>query len=216
MKTTSNRVLSVAAAVVLGAIAATAAFNSGNARRAVADDGAVKDAASQPRIRFTDDGRLLQPTGYRKWIYVGTPLTPHDMNDGKAAFPEFHSVYINPSAYDQYKQTGEFPDGTVPDQRTQQRGIEGGHQRLQYRALKIHFIKDDDKALSASGQQYVATLCHKWLENFAPSSLVPSHDLCLSLDLFRRNVVHSPKAVTRRMNDIEAACAEIAALWPVV
>ena len=64
-------------------------------------------------VTFNDKGELVRPAGYRKWIYVGTPLTPHDMNNGKAAFPEFHSVYINPEAYDHYDKTGEFPDGTV-------------------------------------------------------------------------------------------------------
>ena len=38
------------------------------------------------------DGELERPTGYREWIYVGTPVTPNDMNDGKAAFPEQHTV----------------------------------------------------------------------------------------------------------------------------
>jgi hypothetical protein len=46
-------------------------------------------------ITFNDQGELKRPTGYRKWTYVGTPLTPNDMNDGKAPFPEFHSVYMN-------------------------------------------------------------------------------------------------------------------------
>ncbi len=46
-------------------------------------------------------------------MFVGTPVTPNDMNDGKAAFPEFHNVYIDPASYAQYKATGEFPDGTV-------------------------------------------------------------------------------------------------------
>ena len=62
---------------------------------------------------FTGDGALEQPTGYREWVYVGTPLTPNDMNGGEAPFPEFHSVYINPAAWQAYKQTGKFPDGTV-------------------------------------------------------------------------------------------------------
>ena len=35
------------------------------------------------------------------------------MNGGKAAFPEFHSVYINPAALAEFEQTGAFPDGTV-------------------------------------------------------------------------------------------------------
>lgn len=64
-------------------------------------------------IKFNEDGELERPTGYREWTYVGTPLTPNDMNDGKAPFPEFHTVYMNPDAYNHYEDTGEFPDGTV-------------------------------------------------------------------------------------------------------
>ncbi len=26
-------------------------------------------------------GELERPTGYREWIYVGTPVTPNDLND---------------------------------------------------------------------------------------------------------------------------------------
>ena len=63
--------------------------------------------------QWNEKGELLQPVNYREWIYVGTPLTPNDMNDGKAAFPEFHNVYIDPASWAAYKKTGEFPDGTV-------------------------------------------------------------------------------------------------------
>jgi hypothetical protein len=59
------------------------------------------------------DGELARPTGYREWIYVGTPVTPNDMNDGKAAFPEFHNVYIDPVSWAHWKDTGEFRDGTI-------------------------------------------------------------------------------------------------------
>ncbi len=60
-----------------------------------------------------DDGVLERPEGYREWIYVGTPLTPNDMNDGKAAFPEFHNVYIAPNSWQHYLKTGEFEEGTI-------------------------------------------------------------------------------------------------------
>ncbi len=63
--------------------------------------------------RFTGADELVRPTGYREWTYIGTPLTPNDMNDGKAAFPEFHNVYISPNAWAAYRRTGEFPEGTV-------------------------------------------------------------------------------------------------------
>lgn len=59
------------------------------------------------------DGKMQRPTGYREWVYVGAPITPNDMNNGKANFPEFHSVYIDRNSWAHYKKTGEFPDGTV-------------------------------------------------------------------------------------------------------
>ena len=44
---------------------------------------------------------------------VGTPLTPNDLNNGAAPFPEFHAVYIDPDSWAHYEQTGNFQDGTV-------------------------------------------------------------------------------------------------------
>jgi hypothetical protein len=60
-----------------------------------------------------NNGELQRPVGYREWIYVGTPLTPNYMNDGKAAFPEFHNVYIDPKSWAHWKETGEFREGTI-------------------------------------------------------------------------------------------------------
>jgi hypothetical protein len=60
-----------------------------------------------------DNGELERPSGYREWVYVGTPVTPNDMNDGKAAFPEHHNVYIDPKSWAHWKKTGEFRDGTI-------------------------------------------------------------------------------------------------------
>ncbi len=62
---------------------------------------------------FNKAGELAQPTGYREWIYIGAPVTPNDMNNGKAAFPEFHNVYIDPQSYTHWKRTGTFRNGTV-------------------------------------------------------------------------------------------------------
>ncbi|GJL75230.1 cytochrome P460 family protein [Nitrosomonas sp.] len=59
------------------------------------------------------NGKLERPVGYREWIYVGAPITPDDMNNGKANFPEFHSVYIDPESWDHWKKTGKFRDGTM-------------------------------------------------------------------------------------------------------
>lgn len=60
-----------------------------------------------------DNGELLRPTNYRSWVYVGTPTTPNDMNNGKAAFPEFHNVYIDPVSYRYWKKNGKWREGTI-------------------------------------------------------------------------------------------------------
>ena len=62
---------------------------------------------------FDAEGNLLRPEGYREWVFIGTPLTPNDMNNGMAPFPEFHAVYIDPASWAHYKKTGKFRDGTV-------------------------------------------------------------------------------------------------------
>ncbi len=64
-------------------------------------------------FKFNDKNQLLTPEGYREWIFVGAPVTPNELNDGKAAFPEFHNVYIDPTSYKHYKKTGKFRDGTI-------------------------------------------------------------------------------------------------------
>jgi len=71
-------------------------------------------AENFPKPVFNEVGELLRPDiSYREWVYVGTPLTPNDLNPPEANFPEFHNVYIHPSDFDHWKRTGRFPDGTV-------------------------------------------------------------------------------------------------------
>ena len=62
---------------------------------------------------FTSDGKLRLPTGYRRWVFVGAPLTPNALNNGKAGFPEYHHVYVEAQNVDAYLKTGSFPEGTV-------------------------------------------------------------------------------------------------------
>ncbi len=77
------------------------------------DSGAQAPGVANYVAEFTSDGALVRPENYREWVYVGTPLTPNDMNNGKAPFPEFHNVYIAPNAWEHYKKTGNFPEGTT-------------------------------------------------------------------------------------------------------
>ncbi len=46
------------------------------------------NAEDYPKPTFTADGKLNRPDiSYREWIFVGTPLTPNDMNPPEATFP---------------------------------------------------------------------------------------------------------------------------------
>jgi hypothetical protein len=73
----------------------------------------AEGSASIGAATFNPQGDLVLPEGFREWVFVGAPLTPHGLNNGEAGFPEYHHVYVNPDAFSVYKRTGEFPDGTV-------------------------------------------------------------------------------------------------------
>jgi hypothetical protein len=72
-----------------------------------------RQGGSRQLPEFTAAGELRLPKDYQTWIYVGSPLTPNALNKGKAAFPEYHNVYIEPGSYQIYKKTGQFPEGTM-------------------------------------------------------------------------------------------------------
>src|SRR5246127_2477147 len=78
----------------------------------------------QSSVVFNADGTVQVPTGFRKWVFVGAPLAPEGLNDGKyncdqpggctrSNFPEYHHVYIEQKNVDAYLKTGDFPEGTV-------------------------------------------------------------------------------------------------------
>src|SRR6516162_565691 len=99
------RFSAVSASIVSGAIV-TAAF---------AQSLSSNNAQTKPRYlpEYTASGDLVLPKNFHEWVYVGSPLTPNALNGGKAGFPEFHNVYIEPGSYEIYKKTFTFPEGTI-------------------------------------------------------------------------------------------------------
>ncbi|MFA9288046.1 hypothetical protein ACCQ08_24930 [Comamonas sp. SY3] len=83
-------------------------------------------------------------------------------------------------------------------------------------AVKFHFIKNPDSALTHAGSEYVSVLMHRWLEEFGPDGSKPSHAHCICIDVFRGSMVTAPKSTTRRMTEVTAACEEVAARWQVL
>ena len=87
-----------AAAVILGAVANQSMIQAANENVVAA--------------KFTSDGQVTIPENWRSWVFIGTPLTPNALNDGKAPFPEFHNVYMEPTAFAHWQKTGKFAEGT--------------------------------------------------------------------------------------------------------
>ena len=96
-----------AAGILLASLlcAAIPGFSSGSAVQAA--------STLKQGPQWTADGQLKLPQGFHTWVFLGSPLTPHGLNDGKAGFPEYHNVYIQPEAYQAYRSTGKFPEGTI-------------------------------------------------------------------------------------------------------
>jgi hypothetical protein len=141
------------------------------------------------------DGVLERPTGYREWVYVGTPVTPNDMNNGKAAFPEHHNVYIDPGSWSHWKKTGQFRDGTILIKELVSVGSKAavsgqGYFQGEFIGLeatiksKSHFPKEpghwayfsfsgaDHKTLAATAKAFPAAACNACHENAAADDFV--------------------------------------------
>ena len=64
--------------------------------------------------RYVDGTSLMRPTDYREWVYVGGGLgLTYDVGRNPQDPPRFGNVFVNPSAYRSFMQTGVWPDGTV-------------------------------------------------------------------------------------------------------
>lgn len=80
---------------------------------ALVETRAIAVKASGSTAVFDSDGKLKLPTCYRRWIFVGAPLTPNGLNNGKASFSGIPSRICRGKNLDEYLKTRSFPEGTV-------------------------------------------------------------------------------------------------------
>jgi hypothetical protein len=97
---------------------------------------------------YTPDGHLRFPEHYREWVYltsgVNMSYSPKAQDDGHTTFD---NVFVNPSAYRAFQESGTWPDGTVLA--LENRGGESGRsinkdgqtQSVEVTGLEIH-VKD--------------------------------------------------------------------------
>lgn len=62
--------------------------------------------------RYNAEGELLLPQDFERWIAVGSSVGLGYSQDGGGA-EMFHSVLMEPTAYDAYRSSGRFPEGTM-------------------------------------------------------------------------------------------------------
>ena len=65
--------------------------------------------------RYRDGTRLIRPTNYREWPFLGSGLGLTYATEGGSAAtpPAFTNTFVNPSSYRAFMETGRWPNGTV-------------------------------------------------------------------------------------------------------
>jgi hypothetical protein len=109
----TSKVTALWVAVLAAIVVVAACAPAPESENAMPDADEAAAASMLPKPAFNAAGELERAVGYRKWVFVGTPLTPNDLNPPEANFPEFHNVYIHPDDFAHWEATGEFQDGTV-------------------------------------------------------------------------------------------------------
>jgi hypothetical protein len=105
-------------------------------------------AAEADGAAFAADGKLLFPARYREWIFLTSGVDmSYDLKAGAAEHTVFNNVFVNPSAYRGFLETGIWPDKT--EMVLENRGGEGARsintrgrtQSAEIKGLEVH-VKD--------------------------------------------------------------------------
>jgi len=62
--------------------------------------------------QFTTEGKLVRPTGYRKWVFVSSGYGM-SYSQSPSGTQMFTNVFVTPAAYDYFVANGKWPDKTV-------------------------------------------------------------------------------------------------------
>ncbi|MGE0594255.1 MAG: cytochrome P460 family protein [Vicinamibacterales bacterium] len=75
----------------------------------------LAQAPAEDGPRYVNGTSLVRPADYRAWPFLGSGLglTYDAETAAPSTPPAFSNVFVNPSAYRAFLQTGTWPDGTV-------------------------------------------------------------------------------------------------------
>lgn len=92
--------------------------------------------------------------------------------------------------------------------------VKGGKRDGQLGAIKLAFSKTNE--ISGEVASHIASVLHHYTVSTCPAGSTVARERCLLVDVFGEKVIEAPASFKRRMKDVEAACAEIDALWPKI
>lgn len=119
------RMALVLAPVALASLVAARWRSDGEIRAADPKTSADTPARKSTGPQYNDKGELKLPADFYTWVFVGSnlgieyreagePDAAREKNEEKPDKPRnFHNIYINPEAYEQYAKSGKFPEKTV-------------------------------------------------------------------------------------------------------
>jgi hypothetical protein len=109
--------------------------------------GADRPPSDAPQ--YTSDGRLQFPQNYREWVFLSSGLGMTYGPLASSGHLMFDNVFVNPSAYRAFVETGHWPDNTVLV--LEMRGAESkgsinrdGHFQSDVMAIETH-VKDEKR-----------------------------------------------------------------------
>src|SRR5688572_28282078 len=116
--------------------------------------------ATTDQPRFLADNELARPENYREWIYlssgIGMSYNP-TANPAGNPNPPFDNVFVTPSAYRSFLQTGTWPEGTMFVLELRGTASEGSINRggrFQQQLLAVEVEVKDSKRFPGKGAFY--------------------------------------------------------------
>jgi hypothetical protein len=131
--------------------------------------------------RYTNDGALVLPAGYREWVFLSSGL---DMSYTEGAATVGHSlfdnVFVDPAAWSAFKATGHWPDKTVFVMENREAGSKGSiNQRGQFQTENLDGLEYHvrDEARFQGGWGFFAS------DGKKAATLLPPSAACYSCHL---------------------------------
>jgi hypothetical protein len=94
-------------------IAALSTVIGAAAVRAAGESDAAARAPTLHGPRYSEDGKLQLPPDYREWVYLSTGFDMSYSPGMQMGHHMFDNVFVEPAAYQAFRQTGTWPDKTL-------------------------------------------------------------------------------------------------------